>query len=65
LSLGADDEVVLKLDAADCMRAVTAGVIKSAGNVLAMLQYLSPMEQVPSDANAIMSCVSQVPKVVD
>lgn len=57
--------MVLKLDAADCMRAVTASIIKSTGDVLAMLQYLSPQERVPHDVNSVLACIAEVPAVVD
>ena len=57
--------MVQQLDAADCMRAVTASVIKSVGDVLAMLQYLSPQERVPNDVSSVLACISEVPAVVD
>ena len=57
--------MVQQLDAADCMRAVTASVIKSVGNVLVMQQYLSPHERVLNDVCSVLVCIAEVPAVVD
>ena len=57
--------MVPKLDAADCMRAVTASVIKATVDMLAMLQYLILQERVPHDVSSVLACIAEVPAVVD
>ena len=47
------------------MRAVTACIVKATGDVLAMLQYLSPRERVKPEVSTVMSCIAKVPSVVD
>jgi len=52
-------------NAEDCIKAVTAGVLKSSGEILAVLQYLSPTKRVPHDVATVMDCVAHIPTVVD
>ena len=47
------------------MRVVTACIVKAAGDVLAMLQYLSPRERVEPEISTIMNYIAKVPTVID
>jgi len=47
------------------MRAVTASIVKLVGDILAMLQYLSPRERVEPEVNTVMAFIAKVPAVVD
>ena len=47
------------------MRAVTACIVKAAGDVLAMLQYLSPRERVEPEISTVMNYIAKVPTVID
>ena len=47
------------------MRAVTVNIVASVGDILAMLQYLSPQERVKPEVNTVMAFIAKVPAVVD
>jgi len=47
------------------MHAVTASIMKATGDVLAMLQYLSPRERVKPEVSTVMAFIAKVPSVVD
>ena len=47
------------------MRATTTCILKSAANILATLQYLSPRKRLQHDAQSVYEAISDVPTVVD
>jgi hypothetical protein len=49
----------------DCLETVTTRIIKCAGDKLAALQYISPSERIPRDAQLVFRAVADVPEVVD
>ncbi|KAM0833735.1 hypothetical protein ACQ4PT_064079 [Festuca glaucescens] len=49
----------------ECLQTATTRVIKCAADILAALQYLSPRERLPHDAQSVFKAVSDVPVVVD
>jgi hypothetical protein len=49
----------------ECLETATTRIIHCAGDILAALQYLSPRERIPRDAQSVFKAVSDVPMVVD
>ncbi|KAM0828373.1 hypothetical protein ACQ4PT_067605 [Festuca glaucescens] len=49
----------------ECLQTATTRVIECAADILAALQYLSPREHLPHDAQSVFKAVSDVPVVVD
>ncbi|KAM0887698.1 hypothetical protein ACQ4PT_028833 [Festuca glaucescens] len=49
----------------ECLQTATTCVIECATDILAALQYLSPREHIPHDAQSVFKAVSDVPVVVD
>jgi hypothetical protein len=49
----------------DCLETATTRIIKCAGDILAELQYISPSERIPRDAQSVFRAVADVPAVVD
>jgi hypothetical protein len=48
-----------------CLETATTCIIKCAGDILAALQYISPCERIPHDAQSVFRAISDVPAVVD
>ncbi|KAK1621409.1 hypothetical protein QYE76_026926 [Lolium multiflorum] len=49
----------------DCLETATKRIIKCTGDILAALQYISPSERIPRDAQSVFHAVTDVPAVVD
>ncbi|KAM0834795.1 hypothetical protein ACQ4PT_063356 [Festuca glaucescens] len=62
--LGVED-FVKATSARECMRATTTCILKSAADILATLQYLSPRERLQHDAQSVFEAISDIPMVVD
>ncbi|KAK1629138.1 hypothetical protein QYE76_003453 [Lolium multiflorum] len=49
----------------ECLETVTTRIIRCAGDILATLQYISPSERIPRDAQSVFRAVADVAAVVD